>query len=255
MPLDLDAELALQQVRHFQALLLGSEGIYERHGTRATSAGAPLYYFETQEWKVQEQLINQKLPVIERIATTLDDRLKTRIRLSNTRGWPHKPKIAVLDEMVGILQGEADADAIFTPKGPGLAAKDLHPWVWNAAVDLWSDGHHREAVQRAATALFDSHLPAKLETDGKPLDLINQAFDLEPPAAGKHRLRIPGYSEGSDSWKNVHNGARFIGMGCLAAIRNLATHDLHLDEQRALEELAALSLFARWVAEAEVVKV
>lgn len=249
MPLDLDAELALQQVRYFQALLSTSEWIYQQQ------SGPGIRYWDRPDWKLQEQLINQKLPTIERIGARLDDRLKTRIRSVNTRGWPHQPRVAVLDEMVGILQGEAETDAIFAPKGPRLAAKDLHPWVWNAAVDLWSDGHPRSAVQSAATALFDSHLPAKLETTGKPGDLVSQAFSLEPAEPGKNRLRIPGYDGGSESWKNVHEGAKFIGMGCVKAIRNLTTHDLHIDEQRALEELACLSLFARLVADANVVRV
>jgi len=47
-----------------------------------------------------------------------------------------------------------------------------------------------------------------------------------------------------------------FGFGCFAAIRNPLGHlpndEVELDEQTALEPLAALSLFARWIDEADV---
>lgn len=63
-----------------------------------------------------------------------------------------------------------------------------------------------------------------------------------------HQLRNPGF-------KSRHEGAKFFGAGVVLAIRNPATHKLDQpDEQVALEYLAALSIFARWVDEAEVVQ-
>ncbi|PYE14990.1 uncharacterized protein Ymh [Williamsia limnetica] len=51
-------------------------------------------------------------------------------------------------------------------------------------------------------------------------------------------------------------GVRFFGCGCFGAIRNPLGHlpndEIELDEQTALEQLAALSLFARWVDQADL---
>jgi hypothetical protein len=256
---DLDIDLALGQVQAFRDELAASRSIYERstagfhsfvvstpQGTRQVSV------YDSDEWNAAEGAINRRLPLIARIAGTLNPVLGEKMHGTARYGWPHQPKVAAVDELIGTLETNAEAETIFAPKGPKLAARDLHSWVWNAAVDLWSDGHYREAVQRAATALFDSHLPAKLEIVGKPGELVSIAFSADPPQPGKPRLRIPGYVEGSESWKNVHEGARFIGMGCVQAVRNLATHELDHDEQRALEQLACLSVLARWVAEADL---
>jgi hypothetical protein len=68
----------------------------------------------------------------------------------------------------GLLSSLGEADQILGPRGPKLSAASLHPWIWNAAVSLWDDDHRREAVQAAATALFDQHLPAKLGVPGPP---------------------------------------------------------------------------------------
>ena len=47
-----------------------------------------------------------------------------------------------------------------------------------------------------------------------------------------------------------------FGTGCFAAIRNPLGHlpntEVDLDEQTALEQLAALSLLAKWIDEADV---
>jgi hypothetical protein len=62
---------------------------------------------------------------------------------------------------VAILSRKNAAE-IMGPDGPQLSAARLHPWVWEHATQLWADGHRRAAVEAAATALFDSHIPAKL---------------------------------------------------------------------------------------------
>ena len=54
----------------------------------------------------------------------------------------------------------------------------------------------------------------------------------------------------------MRQGAMSFGVGCFQAIRNPVGHlpnDEHeLTEQQALERLAALSLLARWVDEADI---
>lgn len=54
----------------------------------------------------------------------------------------------------------------------------------------------------------------------------------------------------------MRQGVMEFGAGCFGAIRNPIGHrpneEVELDEQTALERLAALSLFARWVDEAQI---
>jgi Protein of unknown function (Hypoth_ymh) len=68
------------------------------------------------------------------------------------------------------------------------------------------------------------------------------------PKPASPRLRLPGFDHEPPEFTSAHVGARFFGMGAVAAIRNLATHrPEEPDEQVALEQLAAMSSLARWV--------
>jgi hypothetical protein len=61
--------------------------------------------------------------------------------------------------------------------------------------------------------------------------------------------------DGSKTYKSVHRGARSLAEGLYAGVRNPASHEIlgDLDEQHALEQLAAFSgLLARWVDAATV---
>ena len=122
-------------------------------------------------------------------------------------------------------------------------------------MSLWDNGYRREAVQAGATALFDQHLPAKLEVPGPPSakDRVGQVFSTDPPSPGKPRLRLDDYPEPSPNRTSQHEGAKFFGMGCAQLIRNLATHTgAQPDEQSALEQLAALNGLARLIDRAKV---
>ena len=70
------------------------------------------------------------------------------------------------------------------------------------------------------------------------------------------RLRFPKIKkdERPDDWTSAHEGAMHLGMGCAQGIRNRRAHSSDdITEQEALEQLAALSVLARWVDECEVV--
>lgn len=129
---------------------------------------------------------------------------------------------------------------------PRITAASLHPLIWSAAKAQWSTGHRHEAVLAASKAV-NSQLQAKLSRrDVSEKDLVRQAFSGREPADGKPRLRR----------ESVRQGAMDFGAGCFAAIRNPVGHlpndQVELDEQTALERLAALSLLARWIDEASV---
>lgn len=157
--------------------------------------------------------------------------------------------------LIGILERQHEIAAIFTSSGPQLAAAGLHPWVWNAARDLWGDRHHRSAVGDAASKV-ETMLQAKLgrhDLSGK--DLYAQAFTTVSAKSDVPRLRFSGLAPGTQRWTSAHEGAMHFGMGCAQGIRNWAAHTLDdAGEQLALEYLAALSVLARWIEQADVVR-
>jgi hypothetical protein len=141
---------------------------------------------------------------------------------------------------------------------PGLPRHDvgdLHPWVVDAAARLWGDGHHRQAVQAAATAV-ENWLRAKTGVhQGSIASLAASAFSSGDATPDAPRLRFAGFEPvGSDRWKSAHDGAGAFGRGCFLRIRNLYTHDGGGTEQEDLEALASLSLLSRWIDSAEVIR-
>lgn len=233
-----DANLAAGKVSEFLVLLSGSQHHWQEAG-RAIPDHDP-------EWIGREGQIRKQLPLIERIAERMDPALAQRMR-GESHGWPWQRTLEAAQELAGILASLQEAQKILGPVGPKLSAANLHPWVWNAAVDLWDDGHRREAIQAAASAIFDHHLPAKLgiPRPQSTKDLAAQVFSTTAPAAGKPRLRLPDFTTGTPDWTSQHEGAMYLGMACAQLIRNLTTHGAEPDEQTALEQLATLSLYAR----------
>jgi Protein of unknown function (Hypoth_ymh) len=153
----------------------------------------------------------------------------------------------------GLIESEQRLAAILEPIGPRLAARGLHPTVWNAAATLWDGRHYREAISAAGTGI-DLALQAKLgrnDVTGTPL--IQEAFSADPPKAGRPRLRFNRYERDTQDWTNAHEGARHLGVGCMMRIRNLTTHSLDQPQEgEALEQLAALSVFARLLDDADL---
>ncbi|WP_353953723.1 TIGR02391 family protein [Knoellia sp. S7-12] len=84
--------------------------------------------------------------------------------------------------------------------------------------------------------------------------LMAQVFSLSPPEPGKPRLRWPG--DDSDlNVKAMRTGLLQFSQGCFMAIRNPMTHSTDENvEQKALEQLAVLSMLARWIEEWELVE-
>lgn len=135
---------------------------------------------------------------------------------------------------------------------PDLSASNLHPWIWDGARSLWQSGHFAEAVEAAAKKL-NAETQNKLgRRDVAETSLFQQAFSVDAPQPGKARLRIRNDDDGLSA-QSVRRGVRAFAEGCYAGIRNPMAHDGgELSESRALEQLAAFSVLARWVDEAEV---
>ncbi|WP_097966321.1 TIGR02391 family protein [Streptomyces sp. or20] len=138
---------------------------------------------------------------------------------------------------------------------PQLDASTLHPWVWGSVQGLWGSGHYRQAVGVASVAV-NAQSQAKLgRKDLSESKLLGDAFSTRDPEAGKPRLRLAP-DDGSETWRSRHDGAAAFARGVYAAIRNPIAHEAgdELEENEALEQLAAFSVLARWIDSATVEK-
>ncbi|MBA4865949.1 TIGR02391 family protein [Streptomyces sp. PSKA54] len=151
------------------------------------------------------------------------------------------------------LEAQQELEENLGSGAPQLDAATMHPWVWGSVQGLWSSGHYREAVGVAAKAI-NAQAQAKLgRKDISEAKLIGEAFSMKPPASGSPRLRI-GVEDGSDTYRNRNEGAAAFARGVYSAIRNPIAHEIddELNENEALEQLAAFSILARWIDDARV---
>lgn len=226
-----------------------------------------LWYFERSEPSLYENrlysapelwdMVCGRLPLLGRIGDALEpERPHKYTVVADVEGldpWSYVREEAV--RLRGILADAELTESIFDPGGPRLAANQMHPWVWTTAERLWATGHYREALQASATAV-EAQAQAKTgRYDTSGADLFRKVFHTDSPRPGEPRLRLD-YPMGGQSWTSAHEGASNFGAGCMMAIRNIVTHNLATpDEAEGLQQLAALSVLARWVDQARVEKV
>jgi hypothetical protein len=187
--------------------------------------------------QVVEQILNRVLP------TWRHDVPDGRNKSVN----PWCQHIDAVQRAQTMLRREPEIQEKLGDNAPLLNAAHLHPWVWDGARSLWQSGHYREAV-RAACVKLNAETQNKLgRRNITESDLFNQAFSADPPQPGKPRLRVMP-NDGSPTFSSIHRGVRAFADGCFAAIRNPISHTVgDLGETEALEQLAALSVLARWV--------
>lgn len=150
-----DVPAALKKVQSFIVVLKRGKQEWSKDGTPPSISD------------YRNNDILERLPLIVRIAARVDAELPAKLQ-EESDGWPYDQTLKAARQLAGLLKATEDAQQILGPVGPKLAAANLHPWIWDAAVGLWDDGHRREAVQAAAVALFDRHLPAKLGVSADP---------------------------------------------------------------------------------------
>ena len=258
-----DPSAALEEVERFIGLLVKDRELHEaeeRGGYRShqrDSSG------QDERERVRSEILRLQ-PLIEAIGREIDpdedpNRFKNRVLVSGM--WGYSTALVAAERLTGILQQQERLEAILGPKGPVLAAGGLHEWVWHAAVDLWDSGHFKEAVRSAASAVEEQTCLKIDRRDLTGTSIFNEAFSLDPPEPGRPRLRFAhieetaGSGQRSQEWKSAHEGAMAFGRGCFQGIRNLQAHGTaDLQEQQALEYLAALSVLARWVDDAQTEK-
>lgn len=194
-------------------------------------------------------------PLVERIARTLDpdEDIKKFHPSDQVTGRNWNSAMEAAKRLQGIIENRQTSEQIFIPRGPALVASRLHAWVWSAAFDLWNNGHYKQAVSEAFEAVT-RHTQMKLEKDDlSGAKLYGEAFRRNNSSDESRRLCFTQISETSETWNSAHDGAMHFGRGCALGIRNLAVHAAEeLEEQIALEYLAALSVLARWIDKAEL---
>lgn len=233
-----DLNEALSVVKEFRETLNENKAVYDRLGPEAAKNDAT------------HQILLRRWPLIQKIVEQVDPESPTGASVVRARMWYWQRKMTPVERLVGILSDADIEAAIFSPKGPTLAASGMHRWVWDASVNLWDNEHYGSAVLEAAKAVeLQTQLKlGRTDLDGK--DLYAQVFSTKPPEPDNPRLRFPNIDEKKQksAWGSAHEGAQHLGMGCAQGIRNPRAHSPDdLDEQEALEQLAALSVLARWV--------
>lgn len=179
----IDVELAKEQVATFLRLLRDNYAIYESaYGSPRDRSNRQLAINRARSAAAKDSTSRELLrihPVIERIAEAVDpnegrDRFKPR----GTQ-WRWANAYPEAERLAGILEQQETLAAIFEPTGPRLQADRLHPWVWDAARNLWDDEHYGHAVHDATKAV-ERQTQIKLnrlDLDGK--DLYAQAFSTK----------------------------------------------------------------------------
>jgi Protein of unknown function (Hypoth_ymh). len=152
--------------------------------------------------------------------------------------------LSACSQMLGRLDAliaRAEAEA-----SPSIDAEAMHPLVWGAARPLWHIGKYRQAVAAAGEALAGQLKARTGRNNTSETSLWQETFGTAEPTAKAPRLRWPG-DDDDRNVRSMREGLRQFAPGVQMTIRNIAQHTTgEFEEHEALEQLAALSLLARW---------
>ena len=195
-------------------------------------------------------LINAEIPTVKEIIKRLDPSL---VEDASSSSYGYSNATGAVDQALGILRDQDEWKANLAPDAPSLVADQFHPNVWTAASAIWDTGQYRVAVLQGAVAL-SAHIAAKAGSSLTERELAAFVFAPADPPAGQTRLHFPG-DKTHKTWRSRQDGLHLLAQGAFAGIRNVATHTSdEWTEQVALENLAVLSVVARWTDETELVK-
>lgn len=189
--------------------------------------------------------------IVEKILDRVLPRWRTEVPDDGKKRWARHRQAAI--RAVAELERQEEVAERLGDNAPTISAGGMHPWAWEAARSLWQSGHYREAVRAAAVKINAETQNKVSRRDVAETDLIKQAYSDDDPQPGKPRLRPEG-DDGGKTARSMRRGIAAYAEGCFAAIRNPASHDAleETSEQTALEQLAALSVLARWIDESSV---
>lgn len=238
----LNHEWAIKEIDQF--LRVTDQVGYDNSGGGIVVLGTHMRGTQTeasQRAHVVEQILDRVLPGWRQSRPEKDVKF-TWLRDQASRATAAMQRAAELAENLG-------------DNAPDMDAANLHPWAWENGRSFWSTGHYHQAVMQAAIRV-NAETQAKLgRMDVSETALFNEAFSMDAPKEGTARLRLTA-DDGGKTYQNLHRGARSFADGLYTAIRNPGMHKPHEarggEEQLALEQLAAFSLLARWVDQADV---
>lgn len=191
-------------------------------------------------------------PTVRQVLQRLDPSLVERIT-EPTYMSGASDALGAVREGLGTLKMMDEWAENLAPDSPTLAADGFHPHVWIAASAIWSTEQYRVAVQQSAVAL-SAHIAQKARSNLTERKLVAQVLAPSLPAAGQTRLHFAG-DRMTDTWKSQQEGLHLVAQGAFAGIRNVATHTVESwTEHVALEQLAVLSVVARWIDNTELVR-
>lgn len=198
------------------------------------------------------EAILREAQIVEKILDRATPRWRVGLRPDLAETWQPRRQAAI--RALSEIENAAEIADKLGDIAPTMAASAMHVWAWEAARSLWQSGHFGEAV-RAATVKVNAELQNKLgRRDIGETRLFQQAFSADLPSAASPRLR-PAGDDGGKTALSVRRGIAALAEGCYAGIRNPASHETvgEISEQIALEQLAIVSLLARWIDESTVV--
>lgn len=222
----------------------------------ASSSGGGVTFLSSQHrTSAPDDEVSQQAPVVERILDRVipDWRASVPDSAFNNRWSRHREACIRAREL---LLRDREISAKLGEDAPALSASQLHTWAWEGARPLWQSGHFRSAVEDALKKV-NAETQNKLgRRDVSEARLFQEAFSIDPPKLGRPRLHRMDDDQ-SDTFKSMQRGARALAEGIYAGIRNPLGHEegQDIDQQIALEYLAAISVLARWVDEADVAAV
>jgi hypothetical protein len=132
-------------------------------------------------------------------------------------------RTAIVEAIAIVAQREELAE-IVGPVGPRLSASEMHPPIWGAAATIWDNGHYRQAVQSASSAV-ESVLQG-VAGPGVSGENLAALFSLNEPTPEMPRLRFRDIEPDptSRTWKSAHEGAAAMVRAAFLGVRNLVSH-------------------------------
>jgi hypothetical protein len=171
-----DEAAAIPVVPEFLTLVKQLDQMYDGYG----------HYLDTAAYKSTKEAIARSLAPIKALIEVTDPSLMQQLTRGLSGSFGYSAAVSAVNELLGSLESAETTAALVGPKGPNLSASKMHPWVMKSAGPLWDGGHHAQAVQTAASSVFDAELPAKLGLQPgakgtKPEEMVAKTFDEAGP--------------------------------------------------------------------------
>lgn len=174
---------------------------------------------------------------------------------------PHEVRITAATVRGRLKALLADADGRQSSDIPAFSPALMHPVIWAGAAVHWTSHQYRVAVREAAEGLTILWKERLGRSDVDDTKFWQQTLSPGDPLPGKPKMRWPGDPDAKTT-KSMQGGLEpmaksltSLATGLNLTVRNVATHTREeLDEQQAMERLAAYSYLARLLDQCEVLR-